>query len=74
MLKLVRKYQLLLVLRRENYDVWVLRERNLKLHKLIHSLTHSEGYYVKYVLVLHLRPTDVYLLIFNYHIASWVTR
>ena len=47
MLKLVRKYQLLLVLRRENYDVRVLRERNLKRHKLIHSLSHTEGYYVK---------------------------
>jgi hypothetical protein len=47
MLKLVRKYQLFLVLLRDNYDARVLREPNLKLHQLILLLILSEGYYVK---------------------------
>jgi len=36
-LKLVHKYQLMFMLRRENYDVRVPRERNVRRHKLFHS-------------------------------------
>jgi hypothetical protein len=62
---LIRKYQLLLVFCTQNYDVRVLRESTLKLHQITHSHIHSQWYYeyIRYILLLHLTLSDIYLFI-----------